>query len=177
LIRAANRAGGIDNITAVVLDVQEGSSEEAAAAPRPASERRGGSPAARRSVRKAGVAALIVVAVLVLLGIGGRVYLHSQWYVGVAGDGYVAVFQGVPAKPLGIHLSSLQTEYKDLSAADVGSFDIYKELPDGITANSRSDAEAIVTQMRADVLTQRAIKGGPGPTSPPAASPSIGAAS
>lgn len=177
LIRAANRAGGIDNITAVVLDVQEGSSEEAAAAPRPVSDRRGASPAARRSVRKAGVVALIVVAVLALLGIGGRVYLHSQWYVGVSGDGYVAVFQGVPAKPLGIHLSSLQTEYKDLSATDIASFDIYKGLPSGITANSRTDAEAIVTQMRADVITQRAIKGGSGPTSPPAASPSIGAAS
>jgi hypothetical protein len=97
--------------------------------------------------------------------------------VGVSGDGYVAVFQGVPAKPLGITLSSLQTEYKDLSATDVASFDIYKELPDGITANSQSDAEAIVTQMRADVITQRAIKGGPGPTVTPAASPSTGAGS
>jgi PPM family protein phosphatase len=134
------------------------------------------SPAARRSVRKAGVVALIVVAVLALLGIGGRIYLHSQWYVGVSGDGYVAVFQGVPAKPLGVHLSSLQTEYKDLAAADVASFGIYSGLPDGITANSRSDAEAIVTQMRADVITQRAIKGGPGPTSTPSISPSAGGA-
>jgi PPM family protein phosphatase len=177
LIRAANRAGGIDNITTVVLDVQEGSSDVVTPVPSVAAERRAASPAARRSARKAGVVALIVVAVLALLGVGGRIYLHSQWYVGVSGDGYVAVFQGVPAKPLGITLSSLQTEYKDLSATDVASFDIYKELPDGITANSRSDAEAIVTQMRADVITQRAIKGGPGPTVTPAASPSTGAGS
>ena len=118
---------------------------------------------------------LIFVVVLLVTLVGVRAYVHSQWYVGVSDSGYVAIYQGVPATPLGIHLSSLQTEYKDLSATDVGSVDIYMDLPNGITANSRTDAEAIVTQMRADVLTQRSIKGGPGPTVAP--TPSVGAAS
>ena len=161
LIRAANRAGGIDNITAVVLDVVEGEGEGAAPTdPRTVA----GAVPARRSLRKAGVTLLVSVAVLTLTALGLRVYVHSQWYVGVSSDGYVAVFQGVPAAPLGIHLSTLQTEYKDLQGTDVASFDLYRSLPDGITANSQADAEAIVTQMRADVVTQRAIKGGPGPT-------------
>lgn len=179
LIRAANRAGGIDNITAVVLDVHEGEQEGAGGTAAAISSARSGggtSPAGlqRRSVRKAGVTLLISVAVLLLALVGVRAYVHSQWYVGVSDSGYVAVYQGLPATPLGIQLSSLQTEYKDLSAADVGSFDIYKSLPNGITANSRADAEAIVTQMRADVVTQRAIKGGPGPTNSPAPSAGTG---
>lgn len=117
---------------------------------------------------------LITFAVLLVSLIGIRTYVHSQWYVGVSTSGHVAVFQGVPATPMGIHLSSLQTEYRDLSAADVGSFDIYIGLPNGITANSQADAEAIVAQMRADVITQRAIKGGPGPTLTPSPSPGAG---
>ena len=179
LIRAANRAGGIDNITAVVLDVREGEGDGVPEGPAASAQRpRGGISAtgpARRSLRKAGVSLLISVVVLLLALAGVRTYVQSQWYVGVSDSGYVAIYQGVPATPLGIHLSSLQTEYKDLSAADVGSFDIYTDLPNGITANSRTDAEAIVTQMRADVLAQRSIKGGPGPTVAPA--PSVGAAS
>jgi serine/threonine protein phosphatase PrpC len=187
LIRAANRAGGIDNITAVVLDVREG--QDAAApvgtATASASASRAtlkGSSSTRlssRSLKRAGITLLIAVAVLALALVGVRTYVHSQWYVGVSDTGYVAIFQGVPGSPLGLHLSTLQTEYKDLSAADVASFDIYKELPNGITANSRTDAESIVTEMRTYVLTQRSVKGGPGPTvSPsPSASPSEGAAS
>lgn len=175
LIRAANRAGGIDNITTVVLDVCEGEQEVGAAATTASTRPGSGTPAidkVRRSFRKAGVVGLISLAVLLLTAIGVRVYVHSQWYVGVSDSGHVAVYQGVPASPLGIDLSSMQTEYKDLSAADVGSFDIYKDLPNGITANSRADAEAIVTQMRADVLAQRSTKGGPGPTVAP--TPSAG---
>ena len=166
LIRAANRAGGIDNTTAVVLDVREGSDEGTA----PANTRAAAAAVPkRRSLRKAGVTLLVSVVVLASTALGLRVYVHSQWYVGVSSDGYVAVFQGVPATPLGIHLSTLQTEYKDLLGTDVASFDLYKSLPNGITANSQADAQAIVTQMRADVVTQRAIKGGPGPTATPSA--------
>ncbi|MEP7059657.1 MAG: Stp1/IreP family PP2C-type Ser/Thr phosphatase [Actinomycetota bacterium] len=178
LVRAANRAGGIDNITAVVLDVQEGSAAEGEEAVAVATPRAGtgirGTPAARRSLRKGGVITLIVLAVLGILAVGGRAYVHSQWYVGVSDGGHVGVFQGVPASPLGLHLSSLQAEYKDLSGMDVSSFDIYKTLPEGITANSQADAEAIVTQMRAYVVEQRAIKGGPGPTATPSASAGAG---
>jgi protein phosphatase len=179
LIRAANRAGGIDNITAVVLDVREGQDAAAPVGTATASRTppKGGSSTRRssRSVKKAGITLLISVAVLGLALVGVRTYVHSQWYVGVSDSGYVAVFQGVPGSPLGLHLSTLQTEYKDLSAADVASFDIYRELPNGITANSRTDAESIVTQMRAYVVTQRSVKGGPGPTVSP--TPSGGAAS
>jgi protein phosphatase len=179
LIRAANRAGGIDNITAVVLDVREGEDPAGpvgtarATASRTPPGVRTGAPPSPRSLKKAGIALLISVAVLVLALIGVRTYVHSQWYVGVSDSGYVAVFQGIPGSPLGLHLSTLQTEYKDLSGADVASFDIYKELPNGITANSRTDAESIVTEMRTYVLTQRSVKGGP--TDSP--SPSAGAAS
>jgi protein phosphatase len=181
LIRAANRAGGIDNITAVVLDVREGEDPAgpvgtaiASASRTPPGTASGARPSPR-SVKKVGIALLISVAALVLALVGVRTYVHSQWYVGVSDSGYVAVFQGVPGSPLGLHLSTLQTEYKDLSGADVASFDIYKELPNGITANSRTDAESIVTEMRTYVLTQRSVKGGPGPTDSP--SPSAGAAS
>jgi PPM family protein phosphatase len=180
LIRAANRAGGVDNITAVVLNVQEGEPDQpVSTSAAMASDRSAAASAtrrpSRRSLKKAGVSLLIAVAAVVAVALIARAYVHSQWYVGVSTSGHVAVFQGVPATPLGIHLSNLKTEFNDLSAADVVSFSIYRGLPNGITANSRADADSIVSQMRAYVIREHALKGGQGPTVTP--TPSVGAGS
>ena len=76
-------------------------------------------------------------------------YLDTQWSGGVSA-GPVAVFRGVPAEVGGFELHSVVTE-TEISAADAESLALYRDLGDGITAEGRDGAEAIVAQIREDV--------------------------
>lgn len=157
LVRAANRAGGLDNITVVVLDVREGEGEvappEAIGTPDPVE-----GPTARRPWRWAlAVVAVVVVAFAVLTGF--RAWLDDRWYVGEA-NGHVAVYQGIPATLLGRDLSSVDLE-TGLDAGAVADLPLYADLAEGINADSREDALAIVDQMRQD-LRRQAREGGAG---------------
>ena len=186
LIGEANDAGGVDNITAIVIDLVEGEDPEGAAssvegrgssrrdagpeaepvAPVPEhehrAERRGG-PAARsedppslRQVpgRGAALRAVVVVAILVVLVVGGRLYLDTQWYVGVS-DGRVAVFRGIPASVVGFDLHHVVVE-TTVPADDAASLALYRDIADGITADDREEADAIVDQIREDVAALQA---------------------
>jgi protein phosphatase len=97
------------------------------------------------------VIATALVAVVVLAGtaFAARAYVDRQWYVGEA-EGRVAVFRGIPARPLGLTLSDVDTQ-TEIPADDVVALQVYGDLPDGISAESREDAFAIVEQMRTDV--------------------------
>ncbi|HTG46620.1 MAG TPA: Stp1/IreP family PP2C-type Ser/Thr phosphatase [Actinomycetota bacterium] len=163
LVRAANGAGGIDNITVLVLDVLEGEppladdgtpavDEEAAAAamgPPPSAEE----PASLRSRRWFRWTAIALGVVLALaVGLAGlRTWLDSQWYVGVS-NGHVAIFQGIPADLFGFELSHVAEE-TDIPAAEAMALPVYAELAKGINANSREDAAARVEQIRKDLRT------------------------
>jgi len=187
LVRVANSAGGIDNITAVVLDFEEGEPERSdtteavvgvpipepppqASAPGPARASRyrhtrerslgpdpaGGprpshSPPARRTARRVGVGAGITLTVAVLAIVGLRLYLDSQWFVGVS-NGRVAVFRGVPAEVAGFRLHSVVVE-TTVPAGDAQELALYRDLADGITAADRASADAIIEQIREDVAS------------------------
>jgi hypothetical protein len=84
---------------------------------------------------------------------GFRAWLDGQWFVGEA-NAHVAIYQGVPASVLGYRLSHVDLE-TSLPAADVAALPLYAGLADGINANSRDDALAIVAQMRKDLRAQR----------------------
>jgi protein phosphatase len=87
--------------------------------------------------------------------VGLRFYLDTQWFVGVS-NGRVAIFRGVPAEVAGYDLNSVVVE-TTIRADEAQSLALYRELPDGITADDREAAEAIVEQIRRDVesrLTQ-----------------------
>ena len=156
LVDAANAAGGQDNITAVVIDIEEGTSTAAAAAARPAA-RPATTPRPAPARDRLPRALLGIVGVLVVIGAGlwlvKAMWVDNQYYVGEA-DGNVAVFRGIPAAPLGIELSTPIQEYADLPAADVARFPEYRGLSDGITAASEEDARAIVEEMRAALAPQ-----------------------
>ena len=148
MVKAANRAGGIDNITVLVLDAH---AEQGDPAP-------GQLPklSRRPSLRRVLAGALVVVVVLVAALFGVRAYVDRQWYVGEA-DGKVAVFRGIPARPLGITLSDLDTQ-TEIATTEVEALPVYGDLPDGISAESRDDAFAIVEQMRTDLDEQAAAQ-------------------
>ncbi|HUL85330.1 MAG TPA: Stp1/IreP family PP2C-type Ser/Thr phosphatase [Actinomycetota bacterium] len=174
LVRAANGAGGIDNITVVVLDVLEGdppvtgdvdhdasaptdtvsTSEEAAEA---------SAIARRRWFRWGAIAVGVVLAIVVGLT-GLRAWLDTRWYVGVS-DGHVAIFQGIPADLFGFELSRV-TEQTDISAAEVMALPLYAELEQGINANSREDAAIRVEQIRKDLRAAQQHKTGSGGGTP-----------
>jgi serine/threonine protein phosphatase PrpC len=149
LVRAANRAGGVDNITVVVLDAHGDGGEVVAPVP---SARAGGRRAIGRWIAGAGLAVVIVSGGLFL----GRAYVDDQWYVGVKDD-RVAIYRGVPAQPLGYHLSKV-VEETDLTAAQVQQLELYTNLPQGINADSEANAQEIVAQMRTDLkASQRQV--------------------
>jgi protein phosphatase len=187
LVAAANQAGGQDNITAVVLDVQ-GSEVEPSTAPLASPAARGvpegtplvtegtpsgaharGAPAvpvARRGERRRRrwVRPLVWLVVLAILIGGGlfavkRYWVDRQWYVGES-NGNVALYRGIPAAPLGFELSEVAEE-TELPSADVTQFPEYRDLADGITAASEEDARAIVAGMLRDVNEQRRQAGEP----------------
>jgi PPM family protein phosphatase len=156
LVRAANRAGGVDNITTLVLDAHEDDADREATEAEPT---RVADAETRAAWRRRGAVAGIVVVVLVAAVFVGRHYVDAQWYVGVS-EGSVAVFQGIPAAPVGLHLSHPVEVHTELPAAQVEQLAAYGNLAEGINANSRAEAEAIVEQMRVDLSSQQ----GPGAT-------------
>ena len=171
LVRAANDAGGRDNITVVLfrierLDGGQGSEIEqtqvglvtsqlpqaqaSAAAPAAANVERRLPRAGRGEVRKSrrwkpGIGTLLAVFAAALLLSG--VYFASQaiYFVGVDREGFVSVYQGVPYElPLGINL--YREDYvsgTNLSQLPASERTIITEH----RLRSRSDADDLVRQL------------------------------
>lgn len=166
LVEAANQAGGQDNVTAVVVDVVAeggGAATDATAETQPADQ--GSAPAVEetspptspartapsgRSWRK-GVVWLLVLLLLIGGGLfaAKRFYVDRQWFVGES-DGNVALFRGLPAQPLGFDLATLE-ETTSIPASEVTQFPAYRELGEGITAESEDGARRIIAQMESDL--------------------------
>jgi protein phosphatase len=91
----------------------------------------------------------VTLAIVALGVVGLRVYLDTQWFVGVS-NGRVAVFRGVPAEVAGLELHSVVIE-TSIPAERAEAIGFYRGLPDGITADDRAGAEAIVESIREDV--------------------------
>jgi protein phosphatase len=171
LVRAANAAGGVDNITVLVLDLSLEDSERragdtAARAPAPGGAgARDGSRASseakrRRSrgpmVRRIALWSIAAVLVVVVGLFGARFYLDQQWFVGVA-SGRVAVFRGIPSEIWGFRLHHLVV-LTELSASDVQQLAFYERLGEGITAENRLAADDIVRQIGTDLRTKQAAE-------------------
>ncbi len=174
LVRAANRAGGIDNITAVVLDVEAGEADEEArrqerevaepavseaSGPQPVRPKRAGPkrPGRVRSRRvpagRLSIFVAIPVAIFIVVLVGLRVYLDRQWYVGVQ-NGHVAEFRGIPSEVAGFELHH-PVVVTTIPAVDAERLAVYANLDEGIPATGREDADSIVEQIRTDLGTSR----------------------
>ena len=147
LVKAANRAGGIDNISVVVLDAI-GEGDEAAAP-----GRRVAAPSPRTVARwglRAGLALLIVLALL----FAARWWLDRQWYVG-ASEGSVALYQGIPLTILGFELGHPVQVYADMPAAEVRRLQTAGGFDEGISVEDRAAGEELVEQFREDLRAAR----------------------
>ncbi|MGZ5297431.1 MAG: Stp1/IreP family PP2C-type Ser/Thr phosphatase [Actinomycetota bacterium] len=169
LVKAANRAGGIDNITVVILDIHENAEDstdaERRAVPTGGPTLRSGAPKGRApqtggrrwrrpttsTIKKWAVRVGIVMLATLAVVFAIRIYLDRQWYVGEA-DGNVAVYQGIPARFGGLRFSHVELE-TDIPASEVAQLPQYPALTDGITANDRTEAMGIVEQIRRDLTT------------------------
>jgi serine/threonine protein phosphatase PrpC len=171
LIEAANEAGGQDNITAVVIDVADGGPTPAAGPSAAVTETvptgPQGEPSPPRRVDRFPVGPprrrrwrLLVWLLVVLVVLGGglfavkRLFIDRQWFVGES-NGYVALYRGIPAEPLGLELATLVEEQKDLPAVQVAALAEYRNLDQGITAGDEEEARAIIAQMRQDLAAQQ----------------------
>jgi len=154
LVKAANRAGGIDNISVVVIDaIGEGNKAEP-------SRRRVARPSGGTLARW-GLRAGVAILVLLVLVFGARWYLDRQWYVGPDGDD-VAIFQGVPLTVLGIDLGWV-VQRTSVPADEVAALeDTYPSFEDGIPVADRQEAEELVAQMQRDVRAARRADAQPG---------------
>jgi protein phosphatase len=107
--------------------------------------------AKRRRRGRIVAAVLLVLLAAGLLGgfVGARALLNGQWYVGTSG-GRVAVFQGIPASVLGVHLAHVRT-VTPLSTSEAVRLQGWETLREGITAKSEPEADAIVERIRTDL--------------------------
>jgi len=167
LVRAANRAGGVDNITVVVLAIAEGEPEDGEAvapnvpstvfAPAPAA------PAPERPKRWLRIALIVPIVLIVIAAAlaGGRAFLDTRWYVGVA-NGHVAIYQGIPADVFGYELSHVVQEFTDLSATDAQALPEFSGLDEGLNVDTQEQAEETVTTIRQAIRAAERHHGGGG---------------
>jgi serine/threonine protein phosphatase PrpC len=141
LVEAANRAGGYDNITVVIVDIGDTPASEIAPA-------RGSSEARRR-----GAAPLLWIVAAIALVIatvaGAWSYARSRAYL-IDRGGFVAVYQGVPGSFAGLDLNWLVQS----TDVPVDSLDpqIQTRLEDGIPFGKLPDALDRVDELRASAL-------------------------
>jgi protein phosphatase len=121
-----------------------GGPEHAEAFPEPGKHR------GRRTGRRLAIWIAALVAVLALVAVGTRLYLDSQYFVGVE-DGRVAVFRGLPTKTAGVKMFGL-VRLTDIPATAAVACPQWRPLlHDGDTASSEQDADKIVEQIRGDL--------------------------
>ncbi len=166
LVRAANRAGGVDNITVVVLSIAEGEPEEGEESPAPGVPSAVLAPAPveserpKRWLRIALIVPIVLIVVVAALA-GVRAFLDSRWYVGVA-NGHVAIYQGIPADVFGYDLSHVVQEFTDLSATDAEALPEFSGLADGLNVDTQEQAQETVTTIRQAVRAANHHHGGGG---------------
>ncbi|MGN0038358.1 MAG: Stp1/IreP family PP2C-type Ser/Thr phosphatase [Coriobacteriales bacterium] len=136
LIREALAAGGMDNVTCVVVDPLK--------EPEPDKPAKGAGNWLRAHVAPI-VFAIAFVAILAA-GIGGAyAYAHNSFFV-IAEDGVVCVYRGLPGSVAGIKANWLE-EKTDIPV-DKLSPTTASRLEGGMTVDSLEDAQALLAEYR-----------------------------
>jgi protein phosphatase len=115
-----------------------------------------------RRVLRMGLAIVAVLIVLVLGGFGAYRWSQGQFYVGTSG-GSVAIFRGLPQNVGPVTLSSVAMVARDVAVSDLPPF-AQEQVEEGIPADDESAANVIVERLRTQAATCRAQTTQPTPT-------------
>ena len=150
LVKAANRAGGVDNITVVVLDAIGEEGEAGGGARRVA-------PPSGRTLSRWALRAGVTLLVLIVALFGVRWWLDRQWYVGPAGAS-AAIYQGIPLTILGYDLGHPMEVHKDVPSGEVRDLleQTYPEFDEGIPVIDHEDGAKLIEKMKQDLVDARA---------------------
>ena len=94
---------------------------------------------------------MLLVVILTVLGVAGKVaydWTNRQYYVGVAEDGNVAVYQGIEQSLLGLDLSEVH-ERSELNVDALPTF-LRERVQEGIAAADLSEAQSILSNLEDD---------------------------
>ena len=159
LVEAANRAGGYDNITVVIVDLDDTPAAQLAPA-------RGSTAAGRLHATR--LLWVVAALALVLLTAGGAYsYAQSRAFL-IDEDGYVAVYRGIPGSFAGVSLA-WREEGTDVAVTALAVPQRVR-LESGIPFAKLSDALARVEALRAEAAAAASSTVTPSmtPSSPPA---------
>jgi serine/threonine protein phosphatase PrpC len=139
LVEAANRAGGYDNITVIVVDLDETPASQLAPA-------RGSANAGRRTAARL-LWVVAALAFVIATTWGAYSYAQSRAYL-IDQGGYVAVYRGIPGSFAGVGLHWLV----EVTDVPVQSLDVPQQarLHDGIAFYALSDALVRVSDLRTE---------------------------
>lgn len=141
LVDQALDAGGLDNVTVIVIDVTDDGIER---------------HALRNRFRNVSIWIGVVVLVLALICGGVGLYATNTWYLSDA-NGYVALNRGVPGTLGPIDLSR-QVELTNIRVADLSQA-VEVRLSQGISFRSEDDARAVLEQYRRAIADRRSADG------------------
>jgi PPM family protein phosphatase len=180
LVEAANAAGGIDNITALLVDFEadepggarDGARSTSAVPATEGTSRPASSVATRERMRTITPAVpapvltphrpslapplrrvaiwICALVAVVVIGLVGLRMFLDRQWFVGVSHGHVAVFQGIPEEIAGFHLNHVVTQ-TEITATDAEELPLYRNLPSGITADDREAAEALVDEIRRDL--------------------------
>lgn len=136
LVNEAISAGGLDNVTVIVVDVEGNAPRE---------ERKA------RNKSRIGAVALAIALFAIIAGVFFGVYQYSQsQYYLVAEDGVVSVYRGVPGTIMGFSLSSLD-HTTDVQVDQLQPGTASRLTDSYIPAGSKEDAERIVAEYQSEI--------------------------
>jgi hypothetical protein len=153
----ANDAGGEDNITVLVVDVNGEDASTgtavgsvAAQEPPPPPERVPTNRDVLARPRRRWLRPLVMTLVVIALAAGGgyaaaRYALGNSWFVGIDDTGRVTIFSGIPEDVAGLELSEPVTTTAT-SIDDLPGF-MRPRVRRGIKVESRAEAEATVRNL------------------------------
>jgi PPM family protein phosphatase len=168
LVDEANRAGGEDNITVVLIDLKgqsEGEEISPAAEPRtrtptesPVAEERPGRGWGRK------LAWIVLVAALLAGGaIAARWFvLGHAWFVGTNAAGAITIYKGIPDEVAGVSLKRVQQE-TGLKVTSLPRF-LRVNVVDGIKVDSLGAAQETVRNLRQRIKEFKQPRPTPSPT-------------
>lgn len=134
LVDAALRAGGLDNITTIVIEITDRVIQK---------------EITKRTVKNIMLWTISVIVALHLMVAGAAFYIMHSWYL-IDEDGYVTVYQGIPSHIGPFNLNELENK-TTIQTQDLPSPLAKRLQTDGIRVSSQEDIRKLLESYRQQV--------------------------